>query len=187
MDKPCNILYIFILTMKPIELALQGVDGYLMSITRNPVNGWYEIEVGLPAKWEFGENEEISCEVIDKSDTGKLIKIAPKNRNISIDDLITFVEVIIQTNGKIAEKEKEFTDKMQEMKGMLEKEAKKFYEELDVLKVDSFKTLNSNFVKTLRPDDEKKPRKPRTPKVKDEKSSSGLTTTNNELLEIVKE
>jgi hypothetical protein len=173
--------------MKVIESALQGVEGYLMSMTRNPIDGWYEIEVGLPAKWEFGENEEISCEVINKSDTGKLVKIAPKHDGISIDDLIAFVEIIIETNGKIAEKEKQFTDKMQEMKSMLEKEAKKFYEELDELKVDSFKTLNSNFVKTLRPEGEKKPRKPRTVKVKEEKSVSGFTTTNNELLEIVKE
>jgi hypothetical protein len=173
--------------MKAIELALQGVDGYLISMTRNPVDGWYEIEVGLPANWEFGENEKISCEVINKNDNGKLIKIAPKIQGISIDDLITFVEIIIETNGKIAEKEKEFTDKMQEMKGVLEKEAKKFYEELDKLKVDSFKTLNSNFVKTLHPEEEKKHRKPRAPRIKEEKSVTGVTTSNNELLEFAKE
>ena len=76
---------------------------------------------------------------------------------------------------------------MQEMKGMLEKEAKKFYEELDKLKIDSFKTLNSNFVKTFHSEEDKKPRKPRTLKVKEEKTSSGITTTNNELLELAKE
>ena len=97
--------------MKTVELALQPVDGYLVSIKRNTVNGWYELEVGLPVKWVFDENNEIKCEVLNKNDVGVLVKISPQNSNIVIDDLIQFVEVIIDTNQKIAEKEKEFTDK----------------------------------------------------------------------------
>ena len=30
--------------MKPIELALHPIDGYLISITRDPENGWYVLE-----------------------------------------------------------------------------------------------------------------------------------------------
>jgi hypothetical protein len=173
--------------MKEIELALSGIKEYFISLEQNPENGFYELRIGLPAKWEFGENDEIGCEILNESEKGKLIKITQKNQKISVDDLVTFVEIIIETNGKIAEKEKEFTDKMQEMKGMLEKEAKRFYEDLDKLKVDSFKTLNSNFVKTLHPEMEKKQRKPRT--VKEEtKPITGETGTNSEqLLEIAKE
>lgn len=151
--------------MKTIEAALEPVTGFLLSIKRNPMNGWYEIEIGLPNSWVFDENNEIKCEIISKSDAGKLVKIVPKNDKIVIDDLITFVEIIIETNKKIAEKEKEFTDRMEQMKGMLESEAKKFYEELDELKSNSFKKHNDNFVKELQNGDgEKKQRRGRTPK-----------------------
>jgi hypothetical protein len=171
--------------MKTIELALQPITGFLVSITRNTQNGWYEIEIGLPSTWYYDENDEIGCEVISEIKTenasGKIIKIFPKNEEIVIDDLVAFVQVIIDTNKRIADKEKQFTDRMQEMKGVLEKEAKKFYEELDELKINSIKTLNDNFVKVLRPDAEKKTRKPRTPRV-----VTGTTDTQTQNVEEVK-
>lgn len=150
--------------MKNIEAALQSVDGYLVSIKRNTVNGWYELEVGLPVKWVFDENSEIKCEVLNKNDVGVLVKISPKNENIVIDDLIGFVKIIIDTNQKIAEKEKEFTDRMERMKDMLETEARKFYEELDELRNNSFKQYSDNFVNELHPKTEKKEQKVRKSK-----------------------
>jgi hypothetical protein len=170
--------------MKTIELALEPVTGYLVSITRNPAESGYEIEVGLPSSWYFAENDEIGCEVLSELSNGKIVRIFPKNRDIVIDDLIKFVEIIIDTNNKIAEKEKQFTDRMEEMKGVLEKEAKKFYEELDELKVNSINNLNDNFIKVLRPEGEKKERKPR--KVNGLSNVSGGTETNTETIEIVK-
>lgn len=164
--------------MKTIESALEPVTGFLLSIKRNPMNGWYEIEIGLPSSWVFDDNNEIKCELISKTDRGNLIKVVPKNDKIVIDDLIAFVEVIIETNERIAEKEKEFTDRMEQMKGMLESEAKKFYEELDELKTNSFKKRNDNFVKGLQNDGEKKQRKSRTSKE---------VTTNTETVEVVKQ
>jgi len=145
--------------MKQIESALQSVEGHLVSIYRNSLEGWYELEVGLPNNWVYDENNKIVCEVIDKTDEGILLKVAPKNGDIVIDDLISFIEIIIETNKKIAEKEKQFTDKMQEMKGMLEEEAKKFYLELDELKANSFKTSNSDFEKSLHQEGDKKTKK----------------------------
>ena len=170
-----NIFFIYNSIMKTIELALESTNGYINSFTRNTVEGWWELEVGLPKTWVFDENDEINCETLFQNDVGKLIKVSPKNSDIVIDDLISFVEIIINTNQKIADKEKQFTDRMQEMKGVLEKEAKKFYEELDELRINSFQNLNDNFVKTLRPET-KKPRKPRTVKTI-EKSVSGFTKT----------
>jgi hypothetical protein len=162
--------------MKTIEAALEPITGYLISISRDTINGWYELQVGIPNNWVFDENEEVKCEVISKADVGKLIKISPKDNDVVIDDLITFVEVIIETNKKIAEKEKQFTDKMEEMKSLLEKEAKKFYEELDELKDNSFKHLNDNFVKNLH-SEEKKETRGRKPKAI---IVSGGTGTNGE-------
>jgi len=143
--------------MKPIEAALKPSDGKINTFKRNTIEGWWEIEVGLPSSWVFDENSNIGCEIIFENDLGKLIKIYPKNHDIVIDDLVTYVDVIIKTNEKIAEKEKQFTDKMQDMKDMLEKEAKKFYTELDELKENSFKKNNTEFDKELNSKADNKP------------------------------
>ena len=135
--------------MKEIESILKPIEGFLSSINRNTVEGWYEIEIGIPGSWVFNQNDEINCEIISENETGKLIKIFPKNHNIVIDDLILFVEIIIDTNKKISEKEKEFANKMTEMKKTLEKQASEFYKELDELKDNSFKKINNKFVDVL--------------------------------------
>jgi uncharacterized protein with von Willebrand factor type A (vWA) domain len=161
--------------MKTIEAGLDPITGYLVSISRNTINGWYELEVGIPNKWEFSENEEVKCDVLNESTAGKLLKISPKNANIVIDDLVAFVELIIETNKRIAEKEKQFTDKMEEMKKMLEDEAKKFYTELDELKENSFKNLSDNFVKNLH-NEEKKETRGRKPKAISVSGGTGSET-----------
>lgn len=146
--------------MKKIEAALHSVDGYLISITRDTVNGWYELQVGLPTGWVFDENDKISCEVVEEADAGYLVKIAPKIQEIVVDDLIAFLQAIISTNEKIAKKEEQFTKKMEAMKNKLEQEAKKFYTDLDELKEKSFKTVNSEFVSKV----EDKPKRGRPTK-----------------------
>jgi hypothetical protein len=167
--------------MKLIEEVLKPTDGYIKSIIRNSMSGWWELEIGLPKTWVFDENKEVKCEILLENEIGKLIKILPKNHNVVIDDLIKFVEIIIETNQRIAEKEKEFTDRMQEMKSVLENEAKKFYEELDELKINSFKNLNNNFVKTLHTEDDKKSRKPKQNK---DSNNSALALSNAQSIEI---
>lgn len=155
--------------MKPVDLALKSLDGFLFSVKRNPIKGWYELEIGINKSWVYNENREISCELITENDDAVLLKISPKNNKIVVDDLIAFVEIIIDTNKKIVEKEKEFTNRMNEMKGVLEKEAKKFYEELDSLKQNSFKNLNDNFVKKFQTTEKKTPtRKGRPLKTNDD-------------------
>jgi hypothetical protein len=142
--------------MKTVELALEPITGYLLSINRNTVSGWYEFEVGIPKTWVFGENGEIACEILNEADAGKLVKVFPKKDGIGIDDLIVFVVAIIDTNKRIAEKEKEFNERMEAMKGVLEKEAKKYLDELDQLKVNSFKNLTESLQK---PPEKKTPRR----------------------------
>lgn len=180
--------------MKTIETALQPTNGYINSFTRDTVEGWWEVEVGLPKTWVYDENKKIGCEIIFENEVGKLIKIFPKEHDVVIDDLMAFVEIIIKTNEKIAEKEKQFTDKMKEMRGLLEKEAKHFYKELDEIKENSFKTLNDTFTKNLnqkkptkkpttvrispteKPNTPRKPRAPRTPKTKTGQTATKKTT-----------
>lgn len=174
--------------MKQIEQALKPTDGYIDSFIRNTQEGWWEIEVGLPVTWVYDENSKIGCEVIFENDIGKLIKVFPKKKTVVIDDLVDFVEIIIETNEKIAIKEKEFTDKMENMRNQLENEATQFYKELDELKENSFKKKNNDFIENLS-DDKKtteKPtkskttakRKPRTTKKKI------VPTENTDLIEL---
>ena len=124
--------------MSTVEELLSPISGYLFSIMRDTVNGWYVLEIGVPAKWVYKENEYIGCEIIEENEDGKLVKIFPKIEKIVLDDLINFVSIIIATNRRIAEKEAEFQEKMEQIKKELEKDASKFYEELDILKKSSF-------------------------------------------------
>jgi hypothetical protein len=148
--------------MKTIEALLEPITGYLISITRNAMEGCYEMEIGIPKGWVFNENKEIKCEVLNEVEGGKIIKISPKNPDIVIDDLVSFVGIIMETNKKIAEKEKEFTDRMSAMKENLEKEVKAYYVELDKMRADSFNDRNADFEKNLRPESEEKKRHRRT-------------------------
>lgn len=143
--------------MKIIENILKGVEGYLISMERDTEHGWYVLNIGLPKNWVFDGNSEIDCEVVNETKVGKLIKVSPINETVVIDDLFDFVNVIIETNNRIVEKEKEFSVKMDEMKLVLENEAKKFYTELEELKENSFKKINNNFEETLKDKDENKP------------------------------
>ena len=145
-----------------IDSALQPISEYLISVSRNTTNGNYELQVGIPNKWIFDDNAEIECEVLKESDVGRLIKVAPKKSKIIIDDLVRFVEIIIMTNERIAEKEKEFTKEMENMRGILEKKANKFYEELDELRDTSFQKAGEQFVEELNTDAaSEEPKKPR--------------------------
>jgi len=148
--------------MKEIESILDPISGNLQSIIRNPMKGWYEVEIGIPLNWVFNENDEIDVEVIFENDIGKVIKIFPKNQSVVVDDLVLFAQIVINTNRKIADKEEEFKSQMEEMKRGLEIKASEFFKELDELKENSFKKLNDNFVAGL---NEKKERKKRTSKV----------------------
>jgi hypothetical protein len=127
-----------------IEEKLNAIEGYLLSIKRDTLNGWYELEIGLPKDWIYKGNDVINCEEITKSDKGVLLKVSPKELGIKIDDLITFVELIIDTNSQIVAKEREFTDKMEEVKKKLAEQAEVFYHELDDLREKSFGNFDAS-------------------------------------------
>lgn len=128
--------------MSLVEGKLKIISKNLISITRNTVKGWYELEIGIPSSWAFNGNEGIDCDIISENDAGKLLKISPKNKNVIVDDLMLFVRRIIETNEEIAEKEKIFTRRMEDMKKKLEKEAEKFYNDLEKLKKTSFEAVS---------------------------------------------
>ena len=149
--------------MKEIQSILEPITGYLKSIDRNPMEGWYEMTVAIPKDWAFNENNEIAVEVITESEIGKLLKIIPKSPTVVIDDLVLYVIIVIDTNKKIAEKELEFKEQLEEMKKGIEKKASEYFKQLDDLKVNSFAKLSDSFVNGL--NETKKERKKRTPKI----------------------
>lgn len=173
--------------MKQIEKELESLSGYLISIKRNTIKGWYELEIGIPIDWIYKSNDYVKCEVKEKTNVGNILIISPKKDDIVIDDLIDFVKLIIETNSKIREREKEFTNKINKVKEDLENQAKEFYKELNELKEKSFNnfdidennTSNTNIreKKTTTKKTNSKKKVGRPPKSK----NSDVTTKENEL------
>ena len=128
--------------MKEVESILEPISSNFVSLTRNPMKGWFELEIGIPNTWVFDANKEIDVETVNETEVGKVIKIIPKNGNVVVDDVILFARII---------------------KRGMEKKAGSFFKELDELKENAFKKLNDNFVNEL--NGPKRPRKKRTLKV----------------------
>lgn len=128
--------------MKNIEEGLEPLSGHLLAIKRNTINGWYELEIGIPNGWIFKGNDLIECETLKEGDEGILLRISPKQEGIIVDDLFMFVELIINTNSRISAMEREFTDQLNSAKEELKGQAKNFYQKLDDLKEKSFDKFN---------------------------------------------
>lgn len=124
-----------------IESSLSPIDGYLLTLKRNTEYGWYELEVGIPAKWSYSENEYIGVEVLHETEEGKLIRVFPKNDDIIVDNLVEYVSVVLSTNKMIEEKEKEFQQKLEIMKEEMVRNASDFYKDLDNIKKTSFEKV----------------------------------------------
>ncbi|MFW6246567.1 MAG: hypothetical protein ACOC22_00125 [bacterium] len=176
--------------MGVVENELKRVEGHLISMSRNPMKGWYEIEVGVYKSWVFDNNKDIECKIIAEDDDGKLLKISPKNNKVTVDELIRFVELIIETNERIAEKEREFAKEMEKMKELLEEKAKSFYTELDSLKDSSFKNLGLSLEKGFSNTEIESPKKRgrgRPPKKSQTTSNNVITgTTNPSKVKVIK-
>ena len=99
--------------MKALERALNKIEGYLMSIKRDVVEGHYYLEVGIPKNWVYKETDTVACEVLQETKQGDFVKIYPLKDGIVIDDLIGFVNIIIDTNKLIAKKQEEFDKQLE--------------------------------------------------------------------------
>jgi hypothetical protein len=129
--------------MKSVQSVLTQLDGYLMSVARDPENGWYYLEIGLPKNWVYSSNDLILCTEIQSSDVGKIIKIEPNNNNdVIVDDLIEFVSLIVKTNKTVLDKEIEFSKHIEKIKSDLEKQIEFFYTDLDKMKKTSFNKIS---------------------------------------------
>lgn len=152
MDNIRNNFYLLIMT-KVVQEAFAPIAEYFISMSVDTVTGFHILEIGIPDKWAFSSSNNIKCDVVAESEEGKVLKISSHDEQITIDDLIEFVCIIVDTNIKIVMKEEEFKEKMNDMKKQLEDEARKFYAELDSLKDSSFKKLAKNLNQNPNPND----------------------------------
>jgi len=136
--------------MKNLQTILNNVEGYLISIQRNAEDGMYELEVGIPKNWVYKATKTIDYETILESDAGAIIKIFAKDNSLVIDDLIDFVDVIIETNQRIARMQEEFDEKMKKTKEELVSERLLFDEKLDEVRETSFKSIEEQLKENKR-------------------------------------
>lgn len=130
--------------MRTIEKILDRLDGKLLSIERNTEEGNYELKVGLPTSWVYKNTDYVGVEEIAKNDDGVLLKIYPDDEAVCIDDLIDFINVIIDTNEKIAAKEEEYNKLMEERKKQLQDEFSKYEDEIEELREKSFNSMSND-------------------------------------------
>lgn len=121
-----------------IEKTLEKLDGYLLSIERDTVNGLYFIKVGLPINWVYESTEKINCEVLNEFSEALLIKVSPIVDSVGLDELIMFGKNIITVNEEIVKMEKEFNKEVELKKAKLISEINEFQNKMEDLKVKSF-------------------------------------------------
>lgn len=126
------------MTSKTLHNTLEKLDGYLISIKRNVETSMYELEVGFRKNWVFKSTDDIECEVIVKKDSGTLVTIHGKHSEVIIDDLIDFVNKVIDTNKKITEMQDKFEKELEEQKESIANQILKFEESIAEFKDSSF-------------------------------------------------
>jgi len=122
--------------MRAVEKALSKLDKYLYLIKRDTVNGWYVLEMGIPASWTHKTTTKVASEELDGTEKMKMIQINPNEDyegDVSIDDLLDYATQVISNNKKIEKMREDFEKKMLEIKEKLEEEYEKFEEEIDEL------------------------------------------------------
>ena len=129
--------------MKNVQENFNTIKEYLFSMESEPLNGWYSFKIGLPKKWVCSGNDLIDCVKLDESDEGVLYKLTPKDESIIIDDLIGFVNFVIEINNEIEEKERFYQEEKDRLSQLLNEKLGKTFTELTDLKKESFKAFNT--------------------------------------------
>lgn len=119
---------------KTLERILGKLDGYLISITRNIDTGMYELEVGFRKNWVFRPTDDVECEVSIEGDTGSMVTISGKHEETSIDDLIDYVNRVIETNKRITDMQDNFEKQLEEQKKKIEDQILVFENEMEEFK-----------------------------------------------------
>jgi len=145
--------------MKQLERALSKIEGYLLSLKRDAVEGYYYLEVGVPKNWAYKANDNVECDVLQSTEHGDLIKIYPKKESVVVDDLIEFVNIIIDTNKKIVDMQKQLDEHLEKQAEQLKEYTKEFMDKIEEMKETSFEEMEK---KQKKVGEKKKPTKTKT-------------------------
>jgi hypothetical protein len=124
---------------KTLDKILKKLDGYLVSIERNLDTDMYELKVGFRKNWVYKSTDDIECDVVIEAETGSVAIISGKHEEVIIDDLVDFVNKVIDTNKKITQMQEEFEDKLEEQKQLIADQILQFEEEIEEMRETSFK------------------------------------------------
>lgn len=153
-----------------IEKSLEKLDGYLISIKRNIETDVYELEVGFRKDWVFKSTKDIECKVDIESDNGTLVTISGKHDEVIVDDLLAYVEKVIETNKKITEMQENFEKELEKKKKQFEEEILKFQEQIDKYRDMS---LDGEDDEKIKPEPKSKPKK--TSEIDDEELAQKIS------------
>lgn len=143
-----------------IDDILSPLDGYLISINRNPETGSYMIDIALPNEWVFESTNRVMCEIINSNDIGKIIRVKQSQKlkePIKLNEIIEFSLKIMEINAEINRKMDSFNQKLREMEDFIMGEKNKIAEEINVLKKTKLQTSDNN-VDEFKSDGKSKPK-----------------------------
>ena len=116
-----------------VQEQLEKIKEYLISIENYYENDGWILKIGLPSKWVVNNNELINVSMVTEMDEGKIISIRPMGDNVTIDVLLEFVMLIIQTNQAIIDKQKEFELEIKKMENEIAEKTKGYFSEISKL------------------------------------------------------
>lgn len=128
-----------------IQDELQKIDGFLVSIVKNPDNDTYVFEIGIPINWQYKSNDFINVNELWSSEEAVCLKLSTDDDQVTIDDFIKFIEAIIDVNILIEEENKKLEVELQKRKAEMEELVQQKILEIEQIKkssIDSFSKDN---------------------------------------------
>jgi hypothetical protein len=134
--------------MGEVSKAIEKIESYLYTIKRDTQNGWYVLEIGIPATWTYKSTDNIECEETGSTEKMAMIKINPTKSGVDIDTLLKFANRIVASNILIEKKRKDFEKQMEDIKEKLAEQYEKFDDQMESIQDDLFeKDLDQEEVK----------------------------------------
>ena len=134
--------------MRAVERILNKLDSYLYTIKRDTKNGWYVLEIGIPASWTYKPTNKIECNELGGNEKSVMVKINPLEDDVSVDSLLDFAVQLVNNNKKIEKMREDFELKMNDIKVKLEEEYEKFEDEIENIEENLFDKEETKIKKT---------------------------------------
>lgn len=127
-----------------IQDELQKIDGFLVSIKKNPDNDTYEFEIGIPIMWQYKSNDFINVTELWSSEDAVCLKLSTDDDQVTIDDFIKFIEAVVDVNILIEEENKKLNEELQKRKSEMEELVKQKILEIEQIKKTSIESFSKD-------------------------------------------